>query len=163
MKCPVCGTKNRPGIIICLNCDSDLYSALLEQITTKPLDRNRERKLDLSQMMPSSNPLVLYIRNAPEPLALPRSGQVTLGRIEEHDEEHQPDIDLEAYSANDLGVSRQHLELDTEADPPTVTDLDSFNGTFINGQRLTPHHAYPVQCSDEIRLGRLVMRLFYDT
>jgi hypothetical protein len=162
MKCPVCGEKNRPGMIICESCHNDLYTSLLEQVSTKQLDKNRERLLHVDATMPSSNPIVVYVRNAPEPLAISRAGKVIFGRLDETGQTTEPDIDLEDYGADELGVSRLHLELDTEASPPTVTDLDSYNGSFINGQKLAPHQTYPLQSSDEIRLGRIVLRLFYD-
>jgi hypothetical protein len=162
MKCPVCGVENRAGVIVCESCHNDLYTALLEQVSTKQLDKNRERILQMDATMPSSNPIVIYIRNAPEPLAIPRSGTVIFGRQDETGQEAMPDIDLGEFDADDLGVSRLHLELDTEAMPPTITDLNSYNGSFINGQKLAPHKTYSVQSSDEIRLGRIVLRLFYD-
>lgn len=162
MKCPVCGTENRPGVIVCESCQNDLYSALLEQVSTKQLDKNRERMLQIDTTMPSSNPIVVYVRNAPEPLAIPRSGKVIFGRSDDTGQSEVPDVDLEEYNGNELGVSRLHLELDTTLIPPTITDLDSYNGSYINGQKLAPNQAYPVQSSDEIRLGRIILRLFYD-
>jgi len=163
MKCPVCEEDNRPGVIVCESCHNDLYTSLLEQVSTKQLDKNRERLLHMDATMPSSNPLVVYIRNAPEPLAIPRAGKVIFGRSDETGQSDEPDIDLEDYGANELGVSRLHLELNAGDMPPTVTDLNSYNGSFINGQKLAPHQIYPVHSSDEIRLGRIVLRLFYDT
>jgi len=163
MKCPVCETDNRPGVIVCENCGNDLYTLLLEQVSTKQLDKDRERLLQINKTMPSSNPIVIYIRNADEPIAISRSGQVVLGRADVDDGTVVPDIDLESYDAQDLGVSRQHAQLNVEVHPPTLTDMDSYNGTFLNGQRLTPQEPYPVRSSDEIRLGRLVLRLFYDS
>ena len=162
MKCPVCGEENRPGIIICESCQNDLYTALLEQVSTKQLDKNRERMLQMDATMPSSNPIVVYIRDAPEPLAISRSGKLTFGRRDESGRTDTPDIDLDEFGAGELGVSRLHLELDAEAMPPTVTDLDSYNGSFINGQKLAPYQTYPIQSSDEVRLGRIVLRFFYD-
>ena len=162
MQCPVCETDNRPGVIICESCQNDLYTSLLEQVSTKQLDKNRERLLHMDSTMPSSNPIVVYIRNAPEPLAISRSGQVIFGRLDETGESDNPDVDLSEFGADDLGVSRLHLELNADVMPPTVMDLDSYNGSFLNGQKLMPHKAFPIQSSDEVRLGRIVLRLFYD-
>jgi pSer/pThr/pTyr-binding forkhead associated (FHA) protein len=38
-------------------------------------------------------------------------------------------------------------------------DLDSTNGTYVNGQRLAPQTPQPVGNGDEIRLGRFMLRL----
>ena len=37
------------------------------------------------------------------------------------------------------GVSREHLRLDVEGSEVYVTDLDSSNGSYIQGQRLEPN------------------------
>jgi len=162
MKCPVCTKQNRPGVIVCEYCNNDLYTALLEKVSTKQLDNDRERMLQISKTMPSSNPIVVYIRHAPEPIAISRLGQIIFGREDVDDKTVVPDIDLEPFDAQDLGVSREHIALDAEIHPPTITDLDSYNGTFVNGERLTPQAPYTLTSGDEIRLGRLVIRIFYD-
>ncbi len=162
MKCPVCEFDNRAGVIVCENCHNDLYSALLENVSTKQLGKDRERMLQINKTAPSSNPIVIYIRNAPEPLAISRAGQVTIGRMDVDDPSVHPDIDLEDFDAQELGVSRLHLSLDVGTHPPIATDLDSYNGSFVNGQQLNPHQDYPLQSGDEVRLGRMVLRIFYD-
>ena len=161
MKCPVCKSQNIPGVIECTQCGSDLYTVLLEQVSTTQLNRNRRLITD-RLTMPSSKPVVVYIRNANEPLAIPRTGKVMLGRTEDNSMSATPDITLNNYNAEDLGVSRLHAALDTSVSPPTITDLDSFNGSFINGQQLMPHQTYTLQSGDEIRLGRMVLRVFYN-
>ncbi|MFW6097588.1 MAG: FHA domain-containing protein, partial [Chloroflexota bacterium] len=35
-------------------------------------------------------------------------------------------------------VSRQHARLDTTTNACQITDLDSANGTFVNGEKLAP-------------------------
>lgn len=162
MKCPICEFENRAGVIVCENCGNDLYSALLETVSTKQLDKDRERMLQINKTAPSSNPIVVYIRNAPEPLAIARMGQIVFGRTDVDDPSVSPDIDLGDYDAQDLGVSRLHVSLDAEAFPPTITDLDSYNGSFVNGQQLNPQQVYELRSGDELRLGRLVIRIFYE-
>jgi pSer/pThr/pTyr-binding forkhead associated (FHA) protein len=58
----------------------------------------------------------------------------------------------------DPQVSRIHLVFERIGDGWTVRDLDSTNGTFVNGRRLSSER--PVRPGDEIRLGetRLVFR-----
>lgn len=53
------------------------------------------------------------------------------------------------------GVSRCHLKIDhdAEANQFLLIDLNSTNGTFINGERLEPHVAYSVVRGDEILIG----------
>lgn len=53
----------------------------------------------------------------------------------------------------DSALSRPHLRIDYQNNTLSVTDLGSSNGTFINGQRLTPHQAVPINEQSQIRLG----------
>lgn len=55
----------------------------------------------------------------------------------------------------DASVSRLHARFDKEAGRVTVTDLDSTNGTFINGKRLMPNETCALRSGDELRLGTL--------
>ena len=73
----------------------------------------------------------------------------------------QPDLDLTLYGGLDKGVSRIHAALHGDADALTVTDLDSANGTFLNGTRLAAHEPQLVYDGDEIRLGLLAMNVFF--
>lgn len=162
MKCPVCSTENRPGIIICEQCHSDLYTVLLEQVSTTELDKNRNRYVQMTKTLPSSKPLVIQLQKTSEPLAIPRSGKLIFGRADTHDTLPEPDIDLSTHDGEQLGVSRLHMTLNAEDNPPTVTDLASYNGTFINGQKLAPQQSHTIQSGDEIRLGHMQLRIFYD-
>jgi pSer/pThr/pTyr-binding forkhead associated (FHA) protein len=40
-------------------------------------------------------------------------------------------------------------------------DLGSYNGTYVNGVKLSADQPYPLESSDEIRLGRLIVRVYY--
>lgn len=50
-------------------------------------------------------------------------------------------------------VSRAHAELRTEEGRPTVRDLGSLNGTFINDSRLSPHETRALRSNDRVRFG----------
>ncbi|MBA3867984.1 MAG: FHA domain-containing protein [Anaerolineae bacterium] len=69
-------------------------------------------------------------------------------------------INLEAYEATQKGVSRQHASLTLVAKIVMLTDLESVNGTFLNGQRLSPNQHYIVRNGDEIRLGQLLIYIY---
>ncbi|MAS35826.1 MAG: hypothetical protein CL610_17585 [Anaerolineaceae bacterium] len=72
-----------------------------------------------------------------------------------------PEVDLTAYAGYRMGVSRRHASLALENNQINLWDLGSSNGTFINGNRLTPHQPSPVRDGDEVRLGQMVLRLFF--
>lgn len=54
---------------------------------------------------------------------------------------------------DDLRVSRHHLLFQMEQDHLRVTDLNSGNGTLVNGQRLEIHTARRLQDGDVIKVG----------
>jgi len=53
----------------------------------------------------------------------------------------------------DEKVSREHCRLDSFGKEVTVSDLNSQNGTFINGSRLAPQTPTPLSAGDELWLG----------
>jgi two-component system NtrC family sensor kinase len=64
-------------------------------------------------------------------------------------------VDLGAFDARGHGVSRRHLKLwPTDTDLFAV-DLDSTNGTILNGHRLEPNNPYTLVDGDVIKLGSL--------
>jgi len=56
-------------------------------------------------------------------------------------------------------VSRRHARLHGTPEGLFLTDLDSTNGTWVNGQRCPPGEDVPVTFGDELRLGELACRL----
>jgi pSer/pThr/pTyr-binding forkhead associated (FHA) protein len=55
-----------------------------------------------------------------------------------------------------LTVSRHHARIRVSRDGVTIDDLQSRNGTFLNGERLTA--AVPLADGDEIGLGLITLR-----
>ncbi|MCB9454284.1 MAG: FHA domain-containing protein [Anaerolineaceae bacterium] len=100
--------------------------------------------------------IVLRAPQMPEPLKIRLEDRITLGRIVEGDT-LQPDIDLSVYGAEEFGVSRRHLAMHTEDNRLWITDLESGNGTFINGERLRPDEPRPLSHGDTLQIGRMRM------
>ena len=73
----------------------------------------------------------------------------------------KPDIDLAAFNAEELGVSRLHAVLKRHENTVSISDLNSKNNTYINGQRLHPNEVRALRDGDEIRLGRLAMKVSF--
>lgn len=56
---------------------------------------------------------------------------------------------------DDRQLSRHHARIAVEPEGPTITDLDSANGTYANGQRIDA--ARVLQPGDRLRLGEAVL------
>lgn len=50
-------------------------------------------------------------------------------------------------------VSRIHLRIDNESDKFTIEDLNSRNGTFVNGERLNPYEKVEITVGDKITIA----------
>jgi hypothetical protein len=158
MNCPECGHENRIGVLLCENCGNDLYDSLLGKATTKQLPDFDTRELAGDGGYSTQRPLVVYVSRDDIPLVIPRKDDLILGRTEGG---AVADVDLTDFAAQEKGVSRQHLRLNAHHLPPSVVDLDSYNGTFINGQKLIPQQVYSLRSGDEIWLSKLVLRVYY--
>jgi len=72
-----------------------------------------------------------------------------------------PDITLDEYDAIQFGVSRRHAMLTFEDGLIKVMDLDSANSTYLNGHRLLPYQPRILRDGDELRLGKLILRVAF--
>lgn len=84
---------------------------------------------------------------------------LVLGRLDP-DGEHDPDLDLTSHMASEHGVSRQHAILIPAPEALYLADLESSNGTWVNGKYLDPGVRYVLSAGDQIELGllRLIVR-----
>ncbi len=83
-------------------------------------------------------------------------GLSVVGRADP-DGESKADLDLTPFNAGAYGVSRQHVILFPTDEGPCVIDLNSRNGTWINGLYLEPGRKYRLRSGDRIELGSLKM------
>src|SRR5438128_2520839 len=79
--------------------------------------------------------LMLYFDNAPKPLVISPPPHTYLGRTEENQPESLH-LNLSSYDAQEKGVSKTHALLLRSNITLSIQDLDSKNGTYLNGYRL---------------------------
>src|SRR5262249_51106733 len=75
--------------------------------------------------------------------------RVIIGR-EDLASREQADVDLTSYGARERGVSRQHAALHRRHHTVTLVDLNSSNGTHINGTRLIPYQPRLLREGDQL-------------
>lgn len=83
-----------------------------------------------------------------------KSGQTELVVGRAH-KKSAPDIDLGPYDGAKAGVSRRHARLLRETGKWYLEDLDSTNGTFLNGVKIAPHQKTAIHKGDVIRFGQI--------
>jgi pSer/pThr/pTyr-binding forkhead associated (FHA) protein len=60
---------------------------------------------------------------------------------------------------NDKLVSRRHARLRRDGTQWLIEDLGSTNGTFVDGQRCTPHREHLVPAGATLEIGDVVLQL----
>ena len=71
------------------------------------------------------------------------------------------DIDLTPFVHRDHGVSRYHSYIQVVDHRISITDFNSTNGTFVNGELLKPSTAHRLRHGDNIRLGKLEFKVLF--
>lgn len=66
-----------------------------------------------------------------------------------------PDLDFTPLNALENGVSRQHAAFIYKEGALSLEDLNSTNGTRINGFQIVPGQLYRLRNGDELEFGRL--------
>ena len=184
--CPTCAHRNRPGVLLCENCGTNLLTGQQSGVGTRDLRAEpaaAESSPDAIKAAAAARAAIeenhdavktagtgsfskdMYLRieidGGPDPIIIkPKSEDMILGR-RDPTTGATPEVDLTAYAGYRMGVSRRHASLALENDQLNLWDLGSSNGTFINGTRLTPHQPNPLRDGDEVRLGQMVIHLFF--
>ncbi len=154
IKCPFCNSVYPENTLFCEECGS--YLASSNEHGTDPLqgqtvaEVEQERVGDLPFMT-----LLLAIEGGGR-IELPLSKEVVLGRLDASRASF-PDVDLTGEQGLERGVSRRHARVTRRGPQVFVEDLNSLNGTFLNGSRLVPELPYPVKDGDQIQLGKLML------
>jgi hypothetical protein len=154
--CPECKTLNPTDARYCFSCGT-----LLTRVGTQQLFAEDEGTEGTSFGNLSS--LIFTVRgfeDKPIRVNLEEFQEVIVGRTGP-DSVIMPDVDLTDYNARDLGVSRVHGTLKRKDSVVTLSDMGSVNHTYLNGERIFPQEIRVLRDGDEIRLGRLVMRVTF--
>lgn len=159
--CIHCGHKNREGSLICDECHKSIDARVNRDETqmVNPFQAIPEWPQSLPAAPEPGISLIIKMPQGMRAIRLPHDRTLVLGRID-RDTLERPDIDLAAFCAMEYGVSRSHAVIDCTQEAYTLTDLDSRNGTYLNGRQLAPQQAYLLRHGDEIRLGGLAMHFY---
>jgi len=162
--CQFCQHENMDGTLFCDKCGFPLWGHDERAVDTLYLedsakDLNVKSGWGTATFQPE-NQIVIHIRDAPEPMVIVPGDKFTLGR-QDKSSGIAPDLDLTNFGAVEKGVSRLHAQLQRGDEYVSLVDLDSANGTFLNGQRLTSDQPRVLRDGDEIRLGGLIIHIYF--
>ena len=103
----------------------------------------------------ASSSYYLAPQNSRHRIALPAHGEIVLGRFDLK-AKSIPDVDLSQCDKENRLISRRHARIVGHHDRHYIEDLDSTNGTRVNGQWLVTGRKMPLEPGDEITLGDYV-------
>ena len=139
--CSTCKTANSPADIECAVCMADISRI-------RPIEKIEdieEPESDIAEGPPVPDSLVLVVKSAS------RNGEIfsvndgdILGR------EHVGKDLLAAYKT----VGRRHAKIIFSNGVWTIEDLDSLNGTYVNGGKLETGQKHPLKAYDIVALSK---------
>ncbi len=104
--------------------------------------------------------IVFKIHDSSASITIKPADQLILGRLDAGSS-NKPDVDLSPFGALEKGVSRTHAAIFRSEDTLMLVDRESANGTHLNGQKLIPHQARVLRNGDEIRLGKMIVHIYF--
>jgi hypothetical protein len=166
LTCPHCGQSCRLSDTTCPRCgtlfenvleyeeDDKTFTVAAELTAQSNGDKSWPRVGAIPQM---SVTVVFDVGN--RSFTLPNQEIVIIGRGSATSDEPEAYIDLGHFDARDKGVSRQHVKILRKDTLIYVVDLDSMNGTWLNGRRLRKYVERLLRNGDELQLGSLKLRV----
>jgi hypothetical protein len=169
IECPSCGRKHRPGTLFCTECG--VYLPTGGPLGTEPIEEQKlpaavarawESETRTTPAKQRDAALRLKVLSTGRQVQLPSGEQAHIGRL---DAAHGifPDVDLSLDGGLEGGVSRRHCKIWQEGGDYCVEDLGSANGTFLNGERLTPYLPHSLKDGDDLQLGQVRLGVIVET
>jgi pSer/pThr/pTyr-binding forkhead associated (FHA) protein len=168
--CPHCSHPNRPGTLLCKHCKRLLIDLGTRNKTSRMgTDKLENVPAPVKVIPPGTDRLpenallrILIPGNSPEILANVQADNTLLiiGRVDPRSAIF-PDIDLTSYDAFSNGVSRVHAQFQVKENRVYLEDLNSANGTFVNGTKLEAQTPYRLRDGDVLRFGTLTAQIFF--
>jgi hypothetical protein len=105
--------------------------------------------------------LAVFVPGNITPFAVVTDKEVILGR--KTGEAAEPLVDLTDLDGFAKGVSRRHALIRALENGYVIVDLNSSNGTWLNGKRLAPTKANDLASGSAVQLGHLKLFIIYQS
>jgi hypothetical protein len=150
--CPTCKLGIDVYAIVCRHCGAKL--------DLTPLGGG-EQTNDLTARLPKPTAgLALYPVGTSSPIVISEDKEFILGR--ETGDGSEKIVDLSRLDGFAMGVSRRHAMIRADENGYKIIDLNSSNGTWLNGQILAPTIANNLPSGSNVQLGQLKLVVIYN-
>ena len=158
MICPNCDYENTAKAQICTRCGELLIEASGTAIITD-LNHSGESEPKYGSIR-FGNRLILQVVETDTQFSFNKDeiAEVMIGR-KDPDTGEAPPVDLSIVDGLERGVSRNHALITHRENALHIEDNHSANGTFLNGQRLRAGQVKVLRDGDDIRVGKIDLRI----
>ena len=157
--CPRCGHTNSLSAYQCVECGIKLANQTLEATSVEETMQLQSRtapfmaEVDLNlNLYPGE--VAIYLVEARFLLRFKYVQPIMIGRDDQPYSSNVQYIDLATYCAFERGMSRHHALIQRAKGIYYITDLDSSNGTTVNGKLIGNNHSHPLENDSLILLGK---------
>ena len=163
--CPFCHKKNDITHTHCQHCGNNLIpKPVTGPITTSKIgsqEDDNHTASDCEQFldMQATNTLALFVIGLNKQFIMPAPKTILLGRGNDDNAENVCDFSIVGPRAT--GISRRHALIRKIPKGYSIQDLNSTNGTWLNGKILKPGQAVALQNQDTIVLAQLKLTVCF--
>src|SRR5690606_22097604 len=143
-KCEECGFDNLEGTMVCEDCGFPIVKGTSSLAVDYDHFSAAEGVRTHTVMLNETTDVRLEFVGYGERIDILPNQRTVFGRADSGIS-NAPDVDLSPFGAFDKGVSRIHAALIRQDATLTLLDLESSNGTLINGRRVSPNQPRVVQ------------------
>ncbi|MEO1441657.1 MAG: FHA domain-containing protein [Chloroflexota bacterium] len=167
-QCPHCDHINEPQAYLCANCGRYIRTAEdqgdkhdTRRVRPSPLQNTGRLTGTTASHDTDRLPGSIYLESIESNLSIRMDyemGQFSIGR---HDPVSNltPDLDLTMFNAQKHGISRLHATLRCTTEKVFLQDLNSVNGTRLDGKTLIPGTSRQLEERHIVQFGTLALRI----
>lgn len=164
--CPECNSNQMIGSLFCSECGITVLayddrstgmlpvSSILSD-NTAPIRQATAESIEADRIL-------IIIPSSGRAVAMAVTKEVQIGRADPG-HAYFPELDLTQEKGIEHGVSRHHASIQKTNRGVILIDRGSTNGTLLNEHRLASDTPYPVQDGDEIRFGKLLVQIYFES